>query len=195
MARFLPTVLKSDSESFYEEWERHVDFRPQRTGMYKTEAHPVSKYIGSDILRATARQLNREDLVLRLWKKLDILRSCGDKYVGDALVNVASTTQSIKLAKYLLDCGAAVDYRRSKSHRTPLHQAAKASSTIAAEFMRFLLLNGADPEANSLEIVDRRSLKKEGKRIRDEIGPKNISKWLNMSWDELIMDCKDRIPK
>ena len=44
---------------------------------------------------------------------------------------------------------------------------------------RFLLYRGANPETTSR--------KSKNQSIRDEIGVKEISKWLGMSWDELVV--------
>ncbi|KAK6078496.1 NACHT domain protein [Seiridium cupressi] len=57
--------------------------------------------------------------------------------------------------------------------------AARVDSEQAAEFMKFLLLQGADPEV---------SLK--NTNIRNEVGVKGISRWLHLTWDKLIAQAK-----
>jgi hypothetical protein len=187
LSPILEEVIRSGSEAFYEAWETRVDFKEQR--LRSKQAPPGSHYITRDIVRATEGRLDREQRVLQVWKKVDIKQSCGSIYVGDALVNVASTTQSIRLAEYLLGLGANVNHRRSPKYMTPLRHAATHDSATAAEFMKFLLLKGADPEL-VLEKGERA-----GRTIREEKGCKNIAKWLNISWDELVASCKDKMAK
>jgi len=125
-----------------------------------------------------------------LWKKIGHTELLWKTYVGDTLVNVASTTCSIHLAAYLLDCGANINHRRGLTYFTPLHHAVKHNSADAAEFCRFLLLRGANPHAECKAFRNRAST-----RIQDEIGAKNISKWLNMTWDELVISTREEAQK
>ncbi|KAL9621920.1 MAG: hypothetical protein Q9160_003741 [Pyrenula sp. 1 TL-2023] len=178
----LAEVLRSDSDDLFEDWLNNVDLETKST----TDQMPLgAHFIRSPIIQATEGQLHREDYLLQVWKKLDLLNSCGSIYVGDALFNVASTTCSIKLAEYLLDHGAEVDHRRSKRYMTPLQHAARKTTCKAANLMKLLLLKGADPEMISENIYVAKKT-----RIRDEKGAKEISKWLGMSWDELLADVK-----
>ena len=102
-------------------------------------------------------------------------------------MNVAAACCSVKLAKYLTDAGAAINHRRSRQYLTPLHHAATKNNSEAAELMRFLLVLGADPAAyaTSGPPFDKRI-----RKIRDEAGAKSISKWLGMSWDDLVEKTK-----
>ncbi|OBR03043.1 Nacht domain protein [Colletotrichum higginsianum IMI 349063] len=100
------------------------------------------------------------------------------RYVSDftgSLVNVASTTCSVDLARTLLDAGAEVDFRRSSKYLTPLHCAARKSTEEAARLMEFLLHRGADPNTSSKH-----------RKLEDEEGIRQISRWLGYSWDELV---------
>ncbi|KAL9074285.1 MAG: hypothetical protein Q9157_004450 [Trypethelium eluteriae] len=181
-------ILRADSEEMIEELLTHLKPREVHLG----KAPPGSSSISSIVIGATAGQSNREEMLLHLWMKLDLPRSCGRTYVGDALVNVVSTTYSVNLAKFLLDSGANVDHRRSKGYLTPLHRAAKNTSLQAAESMRLLLLRGADPEPIVLPLPGRRRYGiREPGRIRDEQGARGISKWLGKSWDELLAEVKE----
>jgi ankyrin repeat protein len=91
-----------------------------------------------------------------------------------------------KLAKYFVDHGAEVDFRRSHLYLTALHHAARQNSAAAAEMMKYLLLQGANPEL----MAGRARL-----RIRDEKGAKGIAQWLGMSWDELVAKAKEEREK
>ena len=99
---------------------------------------------------------------------------------------MASSTCSITLAKALIEYGATVDDRRSSLYLTPLHCAARQTSAAAADLMKMLLFAGADPEAKA----GRAKL-----RISEEKGAKGISKWLGMSWDELVARAKEEREK
>ncbi|KAL9096860.1 MAG: hypothetical protein Q9165_000824 [Trypethelium subeluteriae] len=186
-ALFMARTLRADSEEMFEELAKHLKPRTKQ----REHPPPGSFFISSCVIGATAGQPNREELLLRLWEKLDLPRFSDKIYVGDALVNVASTTCSVNLAKFLLDSGAKVDHRRSEKYITSLHHAAKNTSLEAARLIRLLLLHGADPEVHVLPL----SLTKGGERevgsIRDEKGARNISRWLGKSWDQLLAEVQE----
>jgi hypothetical protein len=181
----LEDVLMSDSEEILEEWERYIDiqFKTRERG-YRVPFG--DEYTRPHVLRATAGHPNRVQLLLSLWEKIDLGNLLRRYYLGIALGNVATTTCSVTLAKFLVDCGAEVDYRRSDKYLTPLQHAARQTSAEAAEMMKFLLFCGANPEA----ISGRANL-----RIRDEKGAKGIAKWLGISWDDLVAKAKDEREK
>jgi ankyrin repeat protein len=81
----------------------------------------------------------------------------------------------------LIDLGADVNYRRSERYITALHHAARSTSAEAANLMKFLLLSGADPDIQGL---------RSNLRVEDEKGAKGISKWLGVSWKELVEQTK-----
>ena len=201
---FLPAVLQSDSDEFYEKWVKHINFEENRRNPLKIPP-PSSCFLSSDVIRTTALQPQREKFLLSVWKKADLIASCGVRYIGDGLVGVASTTCSLRLAKFLLDCGAAVDHRRSPTYRTPLHHAATQKSAEAAQLMRLLLQRGADPEVTAggeppkgtrYARSSRASITlRDVTKIRDEKGVKEISKWLGMSWDELLIYVQEQKQK
>ena len=124
---------------------------------------------------------------------MDLNKPWGNIYLGDALVNVASTTCSVKLAEFLVKGGAKVDHRRSPRYPTPLNHAARQTTAGAAEMMKFLLFYGADPEAKPSGASLR--IRYGSLRIRDEKGAKGISKWLGMSWEELVTKAKEERQK
>ncbi|KAI0379623.1 NACHT domain protein [Hypomontagnella monticulosa] len=123
---------------------------------------------------STASIPQREQFLLDHWNKFDLLY-LGGEFLGNALAAVASTTQSIRLAEYLIRHGANIEYQRNESYPTPLQYAARVDSAQGAELMKFLLLHGANPQTAT-----------NGVKIVDEIGVKGISRWLNMTWDELV---------
>ena len=52
--------------------------------------------------------------------------------------------------------------------------------------MRFLLLNGADPEADQEKTEGSKRTPRPAKRVREEQGAKGIHRWLGKTWDELV---------
>jgi hypothetical protein len=181
----LSDVLVSDSEEFFEEWERYIDV--EFKSVKKSKPVPFGeRYSRPYVIRATAGHPGRENLLISIWEKTLVLKSFGRAYLGSAVVNVAATTCSVRLAKYFVDYGAEVDFRRSALYLTALHHAARQNSAAAAEMMKYLLLQGADPEL----MAGRAHL-----RIRDEKGAKGIAQWLGMSWDELVTKTKEEREK
>lgn len=126
----------------------------------------------------TANDPNRDQLLLQFWKTHGVLEALGKTSLGPTLVNLTKSSCSVRIAERLIEVGANVNHRRSPKYLTPLHHVARNTSQAAAELMEFLLQHGADPDAfqDTETIV----------RIRDEKGAKTISKWLGVSWDELV---------
>lgn len=185
----LNDLLKTDSEDMYEIFVEYVE-EDVRIGLNWNTAYlpHYAEYIRARIIQATEELLHREEFLLRVWKilKLSEVRRLR-LHIGDALVNIASTTCSIKLATYWISCGADPNHRRAAAYLTPLHYAARKTTREAAEFMKFLLLNGADPELTYG--------KKEKRKLGDEKGPQNIAHWLCMSWDSLVLSVKEEREK
>jgi len=92
-----------------------------------------------------------------------------------ALELAVAWDSSIGIAEFLLENGATVDAISRKAGYTILHWAAKNTTATAAEMVRFLLRQGADP-----------NVKKSGRLPGELPGAKNISKWLGLTWDELV---------
>lgn len=183
-AIILPEVLRSDSDDIQAEWIKRVNFREQPID---NKVPRAAFFIAPDIIRATESRPHREEFLLQIWKKLDLPNSRGETYVGDALVNVASTTCSIKLASFLLKRGTHVDHRRTPYCLSPLQHAARKISLEAAKLMKFLLVKGANPNiTRDKRRANRMQQSPVVLRIQDEKGAKEISKWLGMSWDELL---------
>lgn len=103
-----------------------------------------------------------------------------------ALKYIASTTCAPSIARILLKHGADVDHRSKHikgggRKKTPLLAAASKTTKDAAELMKLLLLAGADPNAS----YDPKN-RNEPKSVSTAIGARQISKWLQMSWSELV---------
>ena len=89
---------------------------------------------------------------------------------------------SIAIAEFLLKNGTDIN-TRVKGSNTALLYASNKSSRAAAEFMKFLLESGADPLT---------PLTKTCKPIPDQRGPRNISKWLGISWEQLVEESRKK---
>lgn len=175
------SVLKSDSMEIYEVWEKYTDAQLEAGNA------PNRVFVEPEQLAVTLGHPHREQLVLNVWKNKGVMKALDKKSRGDALVYVAQSCCSIRLAKYLINAGAEVDHRRSEYFRTSLHHAARKTSAEAAELMKYLLQRGADPELKFRNKEESHSKIGEGTQsVRDEKGAKQISKWLGISWDELM---------
>jgi hypothetical protein len=153
--------------------------------------------VSSRWIAATAGDVYREQILLGLWRKVPRswwqMNTC-----KNAILNVASTTCSIELAKFLIDQGVPVDWRNHKAAPTPLVHAARKTSFEAAELVRLLLFSGADTvvEIAKGDRSVRRKLWNDTNMVKSQIyiseenGPRQISKWLGVTFDELVVQAK-----
>ena len=196
----LPEVLKSSVEDFRMEWEacisaeRNFWTQEKQKDLKKPMLGKLSfsqNFTTQHILKATAGDPGKILFLLSIWKELDFDKDMRPFHLGDALVNVAATCCSVKLAKHLVDKGAPIGHRRSDSYLTPLHHAATHNTGEAAELMKFLLISGADPAAYA---NSGNGVRKKRRRIEDEVGAQHISEWLGLSWEDLIKETqKERL--
>jgi hypothetical protein len=182
-----PLVVASGSESLVELWKPYLDV--QSFGLTGERGNGDRRNLMVGSIGATEGDPNKESCLISLW---EILRSDGvftkDK-LGIALSYVAKSTYSVSLAEYLINLGADVNFvANSYTAPTPLRYAARHDSAAAADLMRFLLLQGADPELKPKPM-------KVYKKIQDEKGPRGIAKWLGMSWDELLVQTREEREK
>ncbi|KUJ17014.1 uncharacterized protein LY89DRAFT_69875 [Mollisia scopiformis] len=149
----------------------------------------IKRLLGGNktILAAASHSLGDQQL-LCLWRDSGIVAILDQKWASQTLRSVAEFGCSITLATYLLGHGANINARPGSTRKTALHCAACNTSAEGAEMIRFLLLNGADPEADQ-KTADSAG-KRRGKKIRDEEGANGIHRWLGKTWDELIEETK-----
>ena len=177
--QILHEVLKCDSEEVFETLLSYIEWELKT--MKNESSFGPDHVISSDAIKATAGDPVRENLLITLWDKAGV-PNLPDNRLGNAVVNVASSTCSVRLAEYLVGQGAKVNFRSNNQCLTALQCAARQNSAAAAEMMKYLLLQGADPE-----LKPKRALL----RIPDEKGAKGIAKWLGMSFDELVAKTKE----
>lgn len=94
----------------------------------------------------------------------------------------AERSRSIAIAEYLLRNGVDVNTRMQRGN-TALYAASAKNTQRAAEFMKFLLESGADPHAE---------VSSTSHPIADRPGPQNISKWLGISWEQLVEESREK---
>jgi hypothetical protein len=161
-------AMNSNSAEVFEIWEKNFA---------KVNFREFGCVLDREVISVVSNPMQEIRLVA-LWKDW---ASLGRFKIGDfgrGLLRVAQSTCSIVLARALLECGADVNVTR-RNAMTPLYHAAKKTTTEAAELMKFLLLSGANPNTSALV---------RGKTLTPsmERGARNISKWLGMTWDELV---------
>ena len=89
---------------------------------------------------------------------------------------------SIAIAEFLLRDGVDINSRAWEGC-TALYWTSTRKTKRAAEFMKFLLESGADPLT---------PLHKRRKRIPYQAGPRNISKWLGITWEQLVEESRKK---
>ncbi|KAI0442379.1 NACHT domain protein [Xylaria telfairii] len=189
----LTQTIILNSPNFIDTWLTYITKIPPRS------ADSVRSFLRrKELIKLAANDKSRDQLLLRLWRAIRWERDGTNRakqYYGEMLHSVASTTCSLTLAEYLLKFDVEVDYRRSTKYGTALSHAAKHDTEDAAKLMKWLLLHGADPDIkweigsyvskHGRPDVRKRRISSPA-RIRDQKGPLGISKWLGISWDELV---------
>lgn len=127
------------------------------------------------------REKSNSDCVL-----IEILEISKDslttKALNQALKAEAETKRSVEIGRWLLQNGAEVNSRGgslTKKVGTALYAVSVKRTENAAHFAKFLLESGADP-----------TLGISGRLPGEQIGARNISKWLGMTWEELVESTK-----
>lgn len=138
------------------------------------------EWIGS-----THRDYLKETLLILVWSKLYESSKVPMPSWSIALCFVANTTRSIRLASWLCQHGASVNYVDAIRMGPPLLLAAKKDTLESAKLMRFLLYHGADPECTARGPMARKG------SISELNGPSGLHKWLKISWEELIEEARE----
>jgi hypothetical protein len=123
----------------------------------------------------TSEYPEQEARLLALWQSSTVSKSVTNKVISQAFADVAQGCCSLAKGEVLLELGADVNYRSKKNGPTPLQWASRKTTHKGAEFIKFLLMRGADPATSCLSGY-----------ARDESGAAGISKWLGVSFDELV---------
>jgi ankyrin repeat protein len=176
-ASITAAFVKSDSEGMWRLCEQFMAALSRADDMDRRMSHVCFE---EPVINATCRVANREKMLLSQWESVGEIKKLKAAKLSYALGVVARTTCSIPLGRALLQYGADVNGQKGKLAVSPLQFAARKSSIENAEFMRFLLSAGADPEHVS-----------RSRKPADEIGAKEIVRWLGMTWNELVEQTRD----
>ncbi|KAF2647160.1 hypothetical protein K491DRAFT_644350 [Lophiostoma macrostomum CBS 122681] len=146
------------------------------------------------MISATEKDPYRERLLLDLWEKVPLGWWAKTTW-KNAIVNVAATTCSIDLAQFVLQRGVPVDWKLSKTAFTPLMHALRKPTENAAHLAKFFLFHGADTmptvTTKRKDPASRRFVGTSNKvDLSKEKGAQEISKWLGITWEELVEQVK-----
>ncbi|MCJ1307333.1 hypothetical protein MMC25_000979 [Agyrium rufum] len=119
---------------------------------------------------------HKEQYVIDLWTQHGIDESLGYKGLSLALQQVVSSCNSTRLAEYLIQAGADVNHRSRGYPTAPLEQLVRRDRAESARLIKLFLEYGAIPKGQLGT-----------SSFENEKGPRNISKWLGISWDELLV--------
>jgi len=189
---FATAVLKADCQTIYDMWETRFlagEADPGEKEIYTSNRSKAVQLMPEWEMRsvvllepcfnAVKQNPQYETRLIQTWDKLAKLGYLKSAPLGYALTRLAYSSCSVLLAEALLRLGADVNFpRREKSDfrgMTALHIAARKDSAAAAEFMRFLLQKGADPNHPWAD-----------RNASMERGALGISKWLGLTWEELV---------
>lgn len=143
---------------------RPLYFHKKLCGMIPAQAG-TSKEARAIQCLSLLRDWTREEKAFELCFKINAERTC-----------------SIAIAEYLLRSGVDVN-TRVQGGTTALWRASGKKNQRAAELMKFLLESGANPHAK---------FGRNSQPIADRPGPRNISKWLGVSWERLVEESHEK---
>ncbi|CAI4215914.1 unnamed protein product [Parascedosporium putredinis] len=168
-------VLESESPEIFQIWlDLTAALTRQKFGI-------IPQIFTKLVLRTAAQFPQQEARLFEAWRVLCKNGVVNDGHLSKALIEVAKSSYSKVQAKVLIELGADVNSvdptTRGSGWKTKsaLRWACKTSSKEAADFVRFLLLEGA---------VDRQY--KHHKPVSEEDGARNIKVWLGMNFEELV---------
>ncbi|XXH03322.1 hypothetical protein Hte_009720 [Hypoxylon texense] len=131
---------------------------------------------------------NLETTLAKFWTENNALRKFEKESLNMALKQVATYCRSVHLATTLIQCGADPNYKGSTEKSTlaftPLILASKKRTEEAANIMKVLLLAGADPHYERK--INQGQNKGTTETAAMGAGARSISRWLGMTWDELV---------
>jgi len=165
-------IGKSESTDAFDIWQEVI------TSLLSPNDNLIKELFEKTVLTTINKYPDQDARLHDTWKTLYqkglLEKNLAD--LGRALTTVARTTLSIEQATAILACGAPIDYPRTLggTGHTALHWACKNTSREAARFIKFLLVEGANPFTSF------------GKPAAEEEGARKIETWLNVTWDDLM---------
>ncbi|KAF5712258.1 Nacht domain-containing protein [Fusarium mundagurra] len=171
------TIIESESEDISELWKPTLV-----SGFGNRDATELVKvFTFRGTIAATNNIPSRERILLAMWEECKTLETLKGPEKSKVLRDIADTSCSVNLARYAIQHGCEVNSKAYEYSPTALQFAARKATQQAADLMKFLLLQGADPNMGAAK--NRKTAKT---MIRDEKGARGISKWLGMTWEELV---------
>lgn len=140
-----------------------------RNEMFTRPIKRMFRYLIADIIPQEP-DMEAEILALECLERIQHHLSGHLKF---SLIDLGIGCCSIAIAEFLIARGASIDIGRGNLR--PISVAAKQTSQEAAKFMEFLVRKGAQT-----------SLQVKGKALSEFPGPRNIQKWIGITWEELI---------
>lgn len=120
------------------------------TGRLSSRGPWTEILVCSRIFKATDNTPSKEKFLIQIWQAEGIFENntiCEEVRSEYPLANISRSTCSTFLGEYLIARGIPVDDRKFMKFPTALQYAARKTSKQAAEYMEFLLLQGANPDA------------------------------------------------
>ncbi|KAI3585513.1 hypothetical protein IWW34DRAFT_897573 [Fusarium oxysporum f. sp. albedinis] len=166
------TLMVLESEDLFELWRPILasGFGIAGTSVEVAQAFALQGAIGT-----TDNIPSRERMLLGIWEEYKVLHKLKARERHKVLSSIADSSCSVNLARYAIQHGCGVDIQSSYNSLTALQIASRKTTKQAADLMEFLLLQGADPNKRTAK-----------KRIGDEKGAREISKWLGLIWEQLV---------
>ncbi|KAH6964634.1 hypothetical protein DER45DRAFT_610955 [Fusarium avenaceum] len=171
VAKIIANIIALESEEMFELW------RPKLIsgfGITGTSVEVAEAFTFGGTMSSTENIPNRERMLFGIWEESKIFDTLKARERQKILPTIADSSCSVNLARYAIQHACEIDKSNNNS-LTALQIASRKTTQQAAYLMEFLLLQGADPNPRTAR-----------KRIGDERGARGISKWLGLTWEQLV---------
>ncbi|KAL9567379.1 hypothetical protein ACKAV7_008454 [Fusarium commune] len=171
-------IMELESEDIFELWKPIL---ASGFGIEDSTVHVTYALSVRGTISTTNNIPSRERMLLGIWEVCRIPDTMKPRDRNKLLRDIADNTCSVNLARYAIQHGCEVDGKAHENSPTALQFAARKTTQQAADLMKFLLLQGADPNMGAAKNKGSAKI-----MIRDEKGAREISKWLELTWEELV---------
>lgn len=168
----LTTLIVVESKDLFELW---MPILASGFGIAGTSVKIAEAFAYQGTISTTNNIPSYERMLLGIWEEYRVLDTIKERERRLVLPNIAHSSCSVNLARYAIQHGCGVDTQFNSKSLTALQIASRKTTPQAADLMRFLLLEGADPNKRTAK-----------RRIEDEKGAREISKWLGLTWEQLV---------
>jgi hypothetical protein len=172
MRDIISTLMAVDCKDLFELWRPIV---ASGFGTAGTSVEVAKAFAVRSVIATTNNIPSRERRLLGIWEEYNVLDTMNTRDRYSILPRIADSSCSVNLARYAFQHGCGVDIQPNKNSPTALQFASRKTTKEAAYLMEFLLLQGADPNKSMGKM-----------RIGDEKGAREISKWLGLTWEQLV---------